>query len=87
MLCVKSPSLFGMLKKGRILMHGSFCGFCFCLAFLFQSFLMVLVYSLVLNSRLWIFPQSSLSSAEKILREVSSVKVEVSLNVQLKLEV
>lgn len=33
------------------------------------------------NARLWIFPQSSLSSAEKILREVSSVKVEVSLKV------
>lgn len=29
------------------------------------------------KERLWIFPQSSLSSAEKILREVSSVKVEV----------
>ncbi|ESQ30730.1 hypothetical protein EUTSA_v10011287mg [Eutrema salsugineum] len=29
------------------------------------------------KERLWIFPQSSLSSAEKILREVSSVKVEI----------
>lgn len=70
MLSVKSPRLFGMLKKGRILSYAWF-----------------ILVSIVFdgpwqcNARLWIFPQSSLSSAEKILREVSSVKVEVSLKV------
>lgn len=50
---------------------------------------------LLWKSRVWTFPHSSLSSAENILREISSIKVEVchldSLvlvqKVQLKLEV
>lgn len=74
MLCVKSLWLFGMLKKGRILIHASFC-------FNGPWHVMPCLFS----SRLWIFPQSSLSSAEIILRQVSSVKVEVSLKVQLQL--